>query len=103
MDPTKTVKVNGKPQICDISRLANRLNSVFEKSLKNTDNSEEEKENKPNAKTSPKKSKKKLLVKQLKKLGVTADVNMSERKLRELLYKAQDESSSEEEGEVEQE
>ena len=30
LDPCKTVKVNGKQQVCDITRMVNRLNSNFE-------------------------------------------------------------------------
>ena len=30
LDPTKTVIVNGKPQICNVSRLIDRINQKYE-------------------------------------------------------------------------
>ncbi len=33
-DPSKLVKVNGKPEVCNIARLVNKLNSNFEDNIK---------------------------------------------------------------------
>jgi DNA-directed RNA polymerase beta' subunit len=40
-DPTKTILVDGKPQMCDVARLANRLNMCYENKIENTQVKEE--------------------------------------------------------------
>jgi len=34
LDPTKTVKVNGKQEVCDVSRIVNKLNMEHENNMK---------------------------------------------------------------------